>query len=65
MKKKGVGVQKNVGGVKSEIERYKSNIEFFGRSKGADQMKKEIQANIDKLEIELKELSQELKILKS
>jgi hypothetical protein len=65
LKKKEQALQKKVGGVKAEIERYKTNIEFFGRSKGADQMKKEIQANIDKLEIELKELSQELKILKS
>jgi hypothetical protein len=65
LKKKEQALQKKVSGVKAEIERYKTNIEFFGRSKGADQMKKEIQANIDKLEIELKELSQELKILKS
>ena len=65
LKKKEQALQKKVGVVKSEIERYKTNIEFFGRSKGADQMKKEIQTNIDKLEVELKELNQELKILKN
>ncbi len=65
LKKKEQVLQKKVSLIKSEIERYKTNIEFFGRSKGADQMKKEIQLNIDKLEIELKELNQELKILKN
>ncbi len=65
LKKKEQTLQKKVSGIKSEIQQYKTNIEFFGRSKGAEQMKKEIQSNIDKLEIELKELSQELKILKS
>ncbi|HWZ23194.1 MAG TPA: DUF349 domain-containing protein [Cytophagaceae bacterium] len=65
LKKKEQALQKRVSGIKAEIERYKTNIEFFGRSKGAAQMKLEIQANIDKLEEELKELSQELKILKS
>jgi hypothetical protein len=65
LKKKEQAVAKKISGVKAEIDRYKTNIEFFGRSKNADQMKKEIQSNIDTLEIELKELQVELKILKS
>ncbi len=65
LKRKEQALQKKVSGIKAEIERYKTNIEFFGRSKGADQMKTEIQGNIDKLEAELKELNAELKVLKS
>jgi hypothetical protein len=65
LKKKEQGLQKRISGIKGEITQYKTNIEFFGRSKGAEQMKQEIQANIDKLEAELKALTQELKILKS
>ncbi len=65
LKKKEQTLQKRVSGIKSEIDRYKTNIEFFGKSKGAEQMRQEIQANIDKLEVELKELNAELKILKS
>ena len=64
LKRKEQVLQKKVVGIKAEIERYKTNIEFFGRSKGAAQMKLDIQVNIDKLDIELKELSQELKVLK-
>ena len=65
LKKKEQSLQKKASGIKAEIERYKTNIEFFGRSKGAEQMKLEIQGNIEKLETELKELNKELKILKS
>jgi hypothetical protein len=65
LKKKEHALQKKITGIKAEIDRYKTNIEFFGRSKGAEQMKQEIQVNIDKLDKELKELNQELKILKS
>jgi len=65
LKKKEQAVQKKIALVKSEIERYKTNIEFFGRSKGAEKMKEEIQLNIDNLEIELNNLKQELKIIKS
>jgi len=64
LKKKEQSTQKRISGIKAEIDRYKTNIEFFGKSKGAEQMKQEIQANINKLEAELKELSSELKILK-
>jgi hypothetical protein len=64
LKKKEQTLQKKVVGIKTEIERYKTNIEFFGRSKGAEKMKQEIQENIEKLESELKELNKELKILK-
>lgn len=65
LKKKEQSLQKRVSGIKAEIDRYKTNIEFFGKSKGAEQMRQEIQGNIDKLEVELKELNAELKILKS
>jgi hypothetical protein len=64
LKKKEQTLQKRVSGIKAEIDRYKTNIEFFGKSKGAEQMKLEIQGNIDKLEVELKELNAELKILR-
>lgn len=64
LKKKEQSMQKRISGIRSEIERYKTNIEFFGKSKGAEQMRLEIQGNIDKLETELKELIAELKILR-
>jgi uncharacterized membrane protein YgaE (UPF0421/DUF939 family) len=65
LKKKEHTIAKKISETKAEIDRYKTNIEFFGKSKSADKMKQEIQANIDKLEIELKALQAELKIMKN
>jgi hypothetical protein len=65
LKKKEQALQKKMTAIRSEIDRYKTNIEFFGKSKGAEQMKQEIQGNIDKLEVELKDLKEELKIVKN
>ncbi|MCU0430654.1 MAG: DUF349 domain-containing protein [Cytophagaceae bacterium] len=65
LKKKEQAVAKRISGIKAEIDRYKTNIEFFGRSKNADQLKKDIQVNIDTLEVELKSLQSELTLLKS
>jgi hypothetical protein len=65
LKKKEHTIAKKISETKAEIDRYKTNIEFFGKSKSADKMKQEIQANIDKLEVELKALQAELKIMKN
>jgi hypothetical protein len=65
LKKKEQALQKKMTAIRSEIDRYKTNIEFFGKSKGAEQMKQEIQGNIDKLEVELRDLKEELKIVKN
>jgi hypothetical protein len=45
------------------IDKYETNMSFFGRSKGADVFKADIQKNIDKAKEEIAELQKKLKIL--
>lgn len=50
--------------LKAEAERYKTNMEFWAKSKNADQIKAEIQAKISEAEEEVNKLAKKLKILR-
>jgi predicted DNA-binding protein YlxM (UPF0122 family) len=45
------------------IDKYETNMSFFGRSKGADVFKADIQKNIDKAREEMESWKQKLKVL--
>ena len=64
VQKKEGDVYRRITSLKSEIDRYNTNIEFLGRSKNADLLRKEIQGKIDTAGKELKELEAQLKIIK-
>ena len=49
----------------SEIATLENNMEFFGRSKGAQKLKDEIAGKIEKTKDQLARLKAELKVIKS
>ncbi len=50
--------------LKAEADRYKTNMEFWAKSKNADQIKSEIQAKISEAEEEITKLAKKLRILR-
>ena len=48
----------------AEVDRYKTNMEFWGRSKNADKIKAEIQSKIVEAEEEIKLLAKKMRILR-
>ena len=48
----------------NEIGQYENNMGFFGNSKGAEQMKADIQKKIDKSKLEIETIRQKLKLIK-
>lgn len=62
--KKEGDVHRRISSLKSEIDRYQTNVDFLGRSKNADLLKQEIQGKIGVLAKELKELEAQLKIIR-
>ncbi len=57
-------VYKKINTLKSEIDRYRTNIDFFARSKNADLLKKDIEEKIAAATKEIKELEEQLKIIR-
>lgn len=57
-------VSRKIATLKSEIEQYGTNMEFFGRSANAEKLKKEIQQKIEVAKEEIKTLEAQLKIIK-
>ena len=58
-------IRKRMTKVENDIALWKNNIEFFGRSKNADKVKDEFNGKIKEASDHLKELKDQLKLLKS
>jgi len=57
-------LQRKINSLKSEIETYKTNMDFWGRSKNADKIKEEIKGKILEAEAEVSKLLKKVKILR-
>ncbi|MDB5274554.1 MAG: hypothetical protein JWO58_2921, partial [Chitinophagaceae bacterium] len=55
---------RKINGLKSEIDRYKTNMDFWGNSKNADKIKEEIKGKIIEAEAEVNKLLKKVKILR-
>lgn len=58
-------IRKKIGKVENDIAVLKNNLEFFGRSKNAIKYKEEFSGKIDEANDHLKQLKQQLKILRT
>mgnify|MGYP000846961117 CR=1 FL=1 len=58
-------IKKKMSFLSSEIATLENNMEFFGRSKGAQKLKDEIAGKIEKTKDQLARLKAELKVIKS
>lgn len=58
-------IRKKIGKVENDIAVLKNNLEFFGRSKTATKYKEEFNGKIDEATDHLKQLKQQLKILRT
>ncbi len=58
-------IKKKMSFLSSEIATLENNMEFFGRSKGAQKLKDEIAAKIEKTKEQLMRLKAELKVIKT
>ncbi len=58
-------IKKKMTFLSSEIATLENNMEFFGRSKGAQKLKDEIAAKIEKTKEQLNRLKAELKVIKN
>ncbi|MFN3402678.1 MAG: DUF349 domain-containing protein [Cytophagaceae bacterium] len=58
-------IQRKIGGLKAEIDRLKTNMEFFAKSAKADELKKEIQQKIEAAQDEVNTLTQQLKMVRA
>jgi len=56
-------LKRKISGMENDIYNWKRNIDFFGRSKNAEQMKAEFQTRIDDAEKELSSMKKELRLL--
>ncbi|MBU2018804.1 MAG: DUF349 domain-containing protein, partial [Bacteroidetes bacterium] len=56
-------IRKQIDRLKQEIMQYENNLGFFGRSKGADAMKKEVESKIKIHENKIEEFKRKLKAL--
>lgn len=63
--KKEMTIRKQISKVENEIATYKNNLEFFASSKTADKLKDEVQNKIDDANDQLKQLKQQLKIIRN
>jgi hypothetical protein len=63
--KKETALRRQISTLESDVNVWKTNIDFFASSKNADKLKKEFQQKIDKASLELKQLKDQLKILGS
>lgn len=57
-------LQRKINSLKSEIDTYKNNMDFWGRSKNADKIKEEIKGKILEAEAEVNKLLKKVKILR-
>jgi hypothetical protein len=58
-------IRKQIENLENDISLWKNNIEFFAESKTADKLREEFDQKISKAREELKNLKQELKVLRS
>ena len=58
------GIRKKIGGINDEISTYKNNLEFFAHSKNIDQLRADVDQKVEKLEVELGNLKEQLKLLR-
>jgi hypothetical protein len=56
-------LKRRITGLENDINNWQNNLEFFGRSKNAEQMKNDFQVKIDKAKKELDELKQQLRVM--
>jgi Domain of Unknown Function (DUF349) len=57
-------LQRKINTLKTEIDRYKTNMDFWGNSKNADKIKEEIKSKIVEAEAEVTKLLKKVKILR-
>lgn len=58
-------IRKKITKVENDISTLRNNLEFFGRSKNADKYKEEFNLKIKEADEELKQLKQQLKLLRT
>lgn len=58
-------IRKKITKVENDIATLRNNLEFFGRSKNADKYKEEFNVKIKEADEELKQLKQQLKLLRT
>lgn len=58
-------IRKKISKVENDISTLRNNLEFFGRSKNADKYKEEFNAKIREADENLKQLKQQLKLLRT
>lgn len=56
-------LKRKLTNLNNEIGQYENNMGFFGNSKGAEQMKADIQKKIDKSKLEIETIRQKLKLI--
>ena len=57
-------IKRRIDSLSSDINTYKTNIEFFASSKTADKLKLEMNAKIEEASVELDQLKKQLRLLK-
>ncbi|HEX8546594.1 MAG TPA: DUF349 domain-containing protein, partial [Cytophagaceae bacterium] len=62
--KKESDIQRRISSLKSEIDRYNTNMDFLAKSSKADALKKEIGMKVDAAQKEMKLLEQQIKIIR-
>jgi len=58
-------LREKINGLKSEIETWENNIEFFARSKNADKLKKDIEEKIARVNLQIDGMKKELVALRA
>jgi hypothetical protein len=58
-------IRKKIQKVENDISLWRNNLEFFGRSKNADKYKEEFNSKINEATESLKQLKQQLKLLRT
>ncbi len=56
-------IRRQIDAIKQENIQFENNLGFFGRSKGADAMKKEFEVKIEKNVMRIEDLKRKLKLI--
>jgi hypothetical protein len=63
MDKEKSDLQRIIQNIQAEITQYENNLGFFGRSKGAEEMKKDVEKKIELNKLKIEELKRKLKLI--
>lgn len=65
LKKERQFIQNKITELQKQLQQYETNIEFFGASKGADKLKKQVEKNMDKCRQSIEQWKDKLALLKA